>query len=187
MPLIAYEATMVVAGPKGEREVRGRAVLPAARSPACNGENVLEPNELLRQVTIPAARNVKSATYEVRYKQSHDWPIAFASVALTMNGDRVGKARVVLGAVAPVPWRSTRRGEGARGQADHGGQRGRRRRRGGRGGAADDPERLQGAGGAHGGEARDPESRGTVEGVGRPHDVRPCDEGRRLKAIGDPR
>lgn len=106
VPLIAYEATMVVAEPKGERSVRAEQFfLPPDRR--LNGENVLEPNELLRQVTIPVARNVKSATYEVRYKQSHDWPIAFASVALTMNGDRVGKARVVLGAVAPVPWRST--------------------------------------------------------------------------------
>jgi xanthine dehydrogenase YagS FAD-binding subunit len=106
VPLIAYDATMVVAEPKGERNVRAEQFfLPPDRR--LNGENVLEPNELLRQVTIPVPKNLKSAIYEVRYKQSHDWPIAFAAVALTMNGDRVGKARVVLGAVAPVPWRSS--------------------------------------------------------------------------------
>jgi xanthine dehydrogenase YagS FAD-binding subunit len=105
VPLIAYDATMIVAGPKGERKVPAEEffLTPDRRM---YGENVLEANELLRQVTIPIARNVKSAIYEVRYKQSHDWPIAFAAVALTMNGDRVGKARVVMGAVAPVPWRS---------------------------------------------------------------------------------
>ena len=32
--------------------------------------------------------------------------MAMASVALTMSGDTVQSARVVLGAVAPVPWRS---------------------------------------------------------------------------------
>ena len=33
VPLIAYDATIVVAGPKGERKVRGRGVLPDAGSP----------------------------------------------------------------------------------------------------------------------------------------------------------
>ncbi len=106
VPLIAYDATLVVAGPKGERKVRAEEFfLPPDRR--LNGENVLEPNELIKQVMVPVGKNLKSAIYEVRYKQSHDWPIAFATVALTMSGDRVEKARVVMGAVAPVPWRST--------------------------------------------------------------------------------
>jgi xanthine dehydrogenase YagS FAD-binding subunit len=50
---------------------------------------------------------VGSATYEVRFKQSHDWPLAMASVALSMNGQTIRGARVVMGAVAPVPWRSS--------------------------------------------------------------------------------
>ncbi len=29
-----------------------------------------------------------------------------ASVNLTMDGDKVGEARVILGGVAPIPWRS---------------------------------------------------------------------------------
>jgi xanthine dehydrogenase YagS FAD-binding subunit len=49
---------------------------------------------------------VKSGHYEVRYKQSHDWPLAFTTVVLTMTGNTIGSARVVLGAVAPIPWRS---------------------------------------------------------------------------------
>jgi xanthine dehydrogenase YagS FAD-binding subunit len=49
---------------------------------------------------------VKTGHYEVRYKQSHDWPLAFTTVVLTMNGNTIASARVVLGAVAPVPWRS---------------------------------------------------------------------------------
>jgi xanthine dehydrogenase YagS FAD-binding subunit len=49
---------------------------------------------------------VKSGFYEVRFKESHDWPLAFATVVVGMNGSNVASARVVLGAVAPVPWRS---------------------------------------------------------------------------------
>jgi len=69
-------------------------------------ENVLEPDELLTHVILPAPGSLKSGHYEVRYKTSHDWPIAFATVLLTMNGSTVAGARVVMGAVAPVPWRA---------------------------------------------------------------------------------
>ena len=70
------------------------------------GETVLEPSELVTGVVIPTSRNVSAATYEVKFKQSHDWPIVTASVALRMSGGVVESARVVLGAVAPIPWRS---------------------------------------------------------------------------------
>jgi xanthine dehydrogenase YagS FAD-binding subunit len=56
---------------------------------------------------LPAPGNVKSGHYEVRYKESHDWPLAFTTIVLTMNGNTIRSARVVLGAVAPIPWRST--------------------------------------------------------------------------------
>ena len=46
------------------------------------------------------------AVYEVRQKEALDWPLAFAAVALSLNGDAVRSARVVLGHVAPVPWPS---------------------------------------------------------------------------------
>jgi xanthine dehydrogenase YagS FAD-binding subunit len=69
-------------------------------------ENVLAPDELLTHAILPAPGNVKTGHYEVRYKASHDWPIAFATVVLTMNGSTVSAARVIMGAVAPVPWRS---------------------------------------------------------------------------------
>ena len=69
-------------------------------------ENVLADDELLTHVILPPPGNVRSGHYEVRYKTSHDWPLAFATVVVAMNGTRVASARVVLGAVAPVPWRS---------------------------------------------------------------------------------
>ena len=69
-------------------------------------ENILGDDELLTHVILPPPGNVKSGFYEIRYKESHDWPLAFAAVVMTMNGNNVGSARVVLGAVAPVPWRS---------------------------------------------------------------------------------
>ena len=69
-------------------------------------ENVLADDEILTHVMLPAPGNVKHGHYEVRYKESHDWPLAFTTVILTMNGNTIRAARVVLGAVAPIPWRS---------------------------------------------------------------------------------
>jgi xanthine dehydrogenase YagS FAD-binding subunit len=42
----------------------------------------------------------------VREKQALDWPLAAASVALRTDGGTVREARIVMGHVAPVPWRA---------------------------------------------------------------------------------
>ncbi len=105
VPVVAYGGKFRVAGPGGEREIDAEAFF---QMPDENlfGENVLKPNELVTHVVLPAAPAAKSASYEVRYKQSHDWPLALASVVLQMDGSRVKSARIVMGAVAPVPWRA---------------------------------------------------------------------------------
>ena len=105
VPALAYDATFRLVGPKGER------LVPAAdyfTLPIKNvrTENVLAPDELLTHLILPPPGDVKSGHYEVRYKASHDWPIAFATVLVSLNGSTVKSARVVMGAVAPVPWRS---------------------------------------------------------------------------------
>ena len=106
VPFVAYGATFRVLGPKGERLVPAAEYFTMPNLQNIQRENVLQPDELLTHVILPAPGNLKSGHYEVRYKASHDWPIAFATVLLTMNGSTVQGARVVMGAVAPVPWRS---------------------------------------------------------------------------------
>ena len=105
VPSLAYGAMFRLAGPKGERMVAAADYFTLPRQ-SLRMENVLAPDELLTHVILPAPGAVKSGHYEVRYKESHDWPIAFATVLLTMNGVTVQAARVVMGAVAPIPWRS---------------------------------------------------------------------------------
>ncbi|MCX6621770.1 MAG: FAD binding domain-containing protein [Acidobacteria bacterium] len=68
-------------------------------------EIALKPNEIVTGILIPAAR-VRNATYEVRQKEALDWPLATASVAISMRGSVVSKASIVLGHVAPIPWRA---------------------------------------------------------------------------------
>jgi len=106
VPFVAYGARFRVLGPGGEREVPAADFFTMPTLQNVLKENVLGDEDILTHVILPAPGNVKSGHYEVRYKQSHDWPLAFTTVVLTMSGNRIGSARVVLGAVAPVPWRS---------------------------------------------------------------------------------
>jgi len=105
VPILAYDGRFRVVGPSGAREV---AAADFFQMPDENlmSENVLRPDEIITHVILPAPGNVRSASYEVRFKQSHDWPLAAASVVLSMSGETVAGARVVMGAVAPVPWRA---------------------------------------------------------------------------------
>jgi xanthine dehydrogenase YagS FAD-binding subunit len=106
VPAVAYGARFRLVGPKGERLVDAGDYFTMPTMENVRSENVLGPDELLTHVILPAPGNVKYGHYEVRYKRSHDWPIAFATVVLAMSADRISSARVVMGAVAPVPWRA---------------------------------------------------------------------------------
>jgi xanthine dehydrogenase YagS FAD-binding subunit len=106
VPLVAYGAAFRLVGPAGEREVPAADYFTLPNMRNVRKENVLADDEILTHVTLPAPGSIKTGHYEVRYKQSHDWPLAMTTVVLTMNGNIVQSARVVLGAVAPVPWRS---------------------------------------------------------------------------------
>jgi xanthine dehydrogenase YagS FAD-binding subunit len=117
VPLVAYGAKFRLLGPKGEREVPAADYFTMPTMANVRKENVLEDEELLTHVVLPPPGAVKSGHYEVRFKQSHDWPLAFTTVVLTMNGNRIASARVVLGAVAPVPWRSRPAEEALAGKA----------------------------------------------------------------------
>ena len=102
--LAALGGTVRIAGPKGTREVPVAQFFRIPRT-AEEREHDLQPAELVTEVRLPASKGT-SATYVVREREALDWPLAAASVSLTMNGNRVQAARVVLGHVAPVPWPS---------------------------------------------------------------------------------
>ena len=106
VPCVAYGAKFRVVGPNGEREIAAADYFTMPTMQNVKKENVLADGELLTHVILPAPGNVKSGHYEVRFKESRDWPMAFATVVLAMNGSNVSSARIVLGAVAPIPWRS---------------------------------------------------------------------------------
>jgi xanthine dehydrogenase YagS FAD-binding subunit len=104
--LIAYGASVRVYGSKGSREVAAEKFFVIPQNDG-EREHDLKPGEIITEIIVPSAAGMKSATYEVRQKEALDWPLAAASVALKMTGGKVTSARIVMGHVAPTPWRAT--------------------------------------------------------------------------------
>jgi len=95
--LTALGASLLLRGPSGERAVPVEDFFVRPQVDVTR-ENVLRPGELIVEVRVPAGR--RSGYVKLMEKQSFDWPLAEAAVAL---GD---DPRVVLGAAAPIPWRA---------------------------------------------------------------------------------
>ena len=103
---VALGASVRLTGPKGNREVPLDKFFLIPKSED-EREHDLKPNEIITEIIIPPLAGAKCATYEVRQKEAMDWPLALAVVVLKMKGNSVSSARVLMGAVAPIPWRST--------------------------------------------------------------------------------
>ena len=106
VPLLAVlGADVTIVAPDEARTV---PVLELYRAPTdgSQSEHTLGPGEIVASLWIPAPSGRIAAAYEVRPGKSLDWSLATAAVSLALEGGRVRDARVVLGQVAPVPWRS---------------------------------------------------------------------------------
>lgn len=114
--LIAYNARVRIAGPRGPREVAVEKFFMIPKTDQ-EREHDLRPDEFITHVIVPPARGVRAAHYEVRQKEAFDWPYATAAVALTMNASTVLSARVVMGHVAPIPWVSAEAAQALQGKA----------------------------------------------------------------------
>ena len=100
--LLALNAGVEIAGPDGSRSAKLAEFFKVGDA---KGETILEANEFLTAIELPGPA-ARSATYQVRQKSSHDWPISQASVVLDLAGETCRSARVYLGAVAPTPHRA---------------------------------------------------------------------------------
>ncbi len=104
--LTAFDAEVKIAHSGGEKTVaiNDFFVLPEVDP---NRENILKPGEIVTEFSIPIPSQTTKSTF-IKIQEREVWDFAVASVAasLTFDGDRCQKARVVLGAAAPVPWRA---------------------------------------------------------------------------------
>jgi xanthine dehydrogenase YagS FAD-binding subunit len=102
--LIALDATVEITGRSGVRNLPfAQLHKPPGDSPQI--ETALMPGELISGFTIPG-RWPRSVYLKARDRQSYEFALASAAVALDVENGVVRDARVALGGVATTPWRA---------------------------------------------------------------------------------
>ncbi|MFF5011369.1 FAD binding domain-containing protein [Streptomyces phaeochromogenes] len=101
----ALEASVHLLGPDGERSVTfADFLLKPGDTP--NHEHALRQGELITAVEIPSLpRPLKSGYLKVRDRQSYEFALTSAAVALHVRGGVIREAKVAAGGVGTVPWK----------------------------------------------------------------------------------
>jgi len=104
--LIAYDATVSLTGSRGSRTMplSDLFVTPHGR---VRREHAITPDELIVEVRLPENALARRGAFE-KAMERKTWSFALVSVAASVKviGGVVRDARIVLGGVAPVPWRA---------------------------------------------------------------------------------
>jgi xanthine dehydrogenase YagS FAD-binding subunit len=101
----ALEARVHLLGPEGERTVPFADFLLRPGSTP-QREQALRQGELITAVEIPALpRPLKSGYLKVRDRQSYEFALTSAAVALHVRGGVIREAKVAAGGVGTVPWK----------------------------------------------------------------------------------
>lgn len=104
--LVALDARVRIAGPKGERSMAIEGFhMPPSRDYA--RETTLEPGEIVTDIILPAPKEGLGSSYrKVRARRAWDFALAGIALAAVFKGDRITDCRICLSGAAPIPWRS---------------------------------------------------------------------------------
>ena len=115
--LIALDATVEIIGPEGTRSIPF-AALHRRPGDAPDIETTLQPGEMIASFSVPAAPWTRRSLYlKVRDRESYEFALASAAVALDLDSGAVRNARIALGGVATVPWRAQQAEAALKGKA----------------------------------------------------------------------
>ena len=104
--LAALGATARLSGPDGGRDVPLEKFFTLPHS-EIRRENVLGDGEIVTEIRVPASPLAARSTY-VKFKErpSLDFAVSAVAAAVDLADDKtVRDVRLVLGGVAPIPWR----------------------------------------------------------------------------------
>jgi xanthine dehydrogenase YagS FAD-binding subunit len=103
--LISLSAEVVISTANGDKTIPLEEFYVLPRDNV-QRENILEVNEILREIRIPLPKNGTKSTY-LKFKERGTWDFALVSVAVNgvVSGKTFGDIKIVLGGVAPIPWR----------------------------------------------------------------------------------
>ena len=105
--LAALDATVLIEGPKGKREIK---FTDFHRLPGNTPEkdNTLQNKELITSVEIPNNNFIKNVHYlKVRDRSSYAFALISVAAALDIQNNTINDVRLAMGGVAHKPWRLT--------------------------------------------------------------------------------
>jgi xanthine dehydrogenase YagS FAD-binding subunit len=106
--LVALEARLIIKNVSGKREVAVEDYF-VGPDDDITSMNVLAPGDLLTEIRLPPTwAGVNFYFEKVRERPVWDFPLVNIAAAMKLSGDRIDRARFVLGAVAARPWRLPR-------------------------------------------------------------------------------
>ena len=104
--LLALGASVNVVGAGGKRVIPLDKFFTLPSEGNIRRENVLKNDDIITEIVVPASPVAARSTYlKFKERESLDFALASAAVAVQTSGKTVRDARIVLGGVAPIPWR----------------------------------------------------------------------------------
>src|SRR5438876_9094580 len=106
--LVALGAGVSVVGAEGKRMIPLEKFFTLPSEGSVRRENVLKNEEIITEIRVPASRFAGRSTY-LKFKERDSLDFALASVAAAVelqSNQTIKQARLVLGGVAPIPWRA---------------------------------------------------------------------------------
>lgn len=116
--LVALGAKVTIQGDGATRDVPLEEFFTLPSDGPLRRENVLKDHEIITHVHVPASAMAAHSTYEkFKERDSLDFATSAVAAAVELNADKTVKdARIVLGAVAPIPWRVQKAEEALKGK-----------------------------------------------------------------------
>ena len=105
--LVALGASVNVTGGDGTRTIPLDKFFTLPSEGNLRRENVLKNDEIITDVVVPASKFAAGSTYlKFKERDSMDFAMSAVAAAVSIGADKtVSEARIVLGGVAPIPWR----------------------------------------------------------------------------------
>jgi xanthine dehydrogenase YagS FAD-binding subunit len=105
--LMALGASVSVVGADGKRTIALEKFFTLPADGNLRRENVLKNEDIITEVQVPASKFAAHSTYlKFKERDSMDFAMSAVAAAVTIGANKtISEARIVLGGVAPVPWR----------------------------------------------------------------------------------
>ncbi|MGH9881201.1 MAG: FAD binding domain-containing protein, partial [Pyrinomonadaceae bacterium] len=108
--LVALGATVSIVGAGGKRAIALEKFFHLPADGPISRENVLQQGEIITEVQVPASGFAAHSTY-LKFKERESLDFAMSAVAAAVEilpNKKIKQARIVLGGVAPIPWRAAK-------------------------------------------------------------------------------